>query len=87
MVDLRSPFAYAALHIAGSVNIVDELFEELVRDGLPFSRSRPVLLACPVGERSVRYAALLARLGIRMFAASPAGSSPGADGGGELVRE
>ena len=31
VVDLRSPFAYAALHIAGSVNIVDELFEELVR--------------------------------------------------------
>ncbi len=58
VVDLRSPFAYAALHIDGSVNFVDELFDELLRGGLPFSRSRPVLLACPVGEsRPVRGAA------------------------------
>ncbi|QLH26360.1 pyridoxal-phosphate dependent enzyme [Streptomyces sp. Rer75] len=63
VVDLRSPYAYAALHIDGSVNIVDELFEELVHGGLPFSRSRPVLLACPVGEQSARYAALLTRMG------------------------
>ncbi len=44
------PHAYAAPHIEGSVNIVDELFEELVRGGLPFARRTPVLLACPVGE-------------------------------------
>ncbi|MFJ9413587.1 pyridoxal-phosphate dependent enzyme [Streptomyces sp. NPDC101227] len=63
VVDLRGPFAYAALHIEGSVNIVDELFDELLRGGLPFGKRQPVLLACPVGEKSVRYAALLTRMG------------------------
>jgi cysteine synthase/rhodanese-related sulfurtransferase len=63
VVDMRSPHAYAALHIEGSVNIVDELFEELVRGGLPFSKRTPVLLACPVGEKSLRHAALLTRMG------------------------
>ncbi|MFI6822817.1 pyridoxal-phosphate dependent enzyme [Micromonospora sp. NPDC050187] len=63
VVDLRGTFAYTAAHIEGSVNIVDELFDELLRGGLPFDRGRPVLLACPVGEKSRRYAALLTRMG------------------------
>ncbi|WP_030904816.1 pyridoxal-phosphate dependent enzyme [Streptomyces sp. NRRL F-5126] len=87
VVDLRSPFAYAALHIDGSLNIVDELFEELVRGGLPFSRSRPVLLACPVGERSARYAALLTRLGHPDVRSLAGGIVAWRDGGGELVGE
>ena len=33
VIDLRSSFAYAALHIDGSVNVVDELFDELVAPG------------------------------------------------------
>lgn len=63
VADLRSPFAYAALHIEGSLNIVDELCGELVRGGLPFGKIRPVLPACPVGEQSARYAALPGRMG------------------------
>lgn len=59
------PSAYAALHIEGSVNIVDELFDELLHGGLPFSSRQPVLLACPVGEKSLGYAALLTRMGHR----------------------
>ncbi|MFI6345566.1 pyridoxal-phosphate dependent enzyme [Streptomyces sp. NPDC050560] len=87
VVDLRSPFAYAALHIEGSVNIVDELFEELVRDALPFSKSRPVLLACPVGEKSARYAALLTRLGHPDARSLAGGIVAWRDAGAELVRE
>jgi cysteine synthase/rhodanese-related sulfurtransferase len=63
VVDLRGTFAFAAAHIEGSVNIVDELFDELLHGGLPFGSARPVLLACPVGEKSRRYAALLTRMG------------------------
>lgn len=63
VIDLRSTYAYATAHIAGSVNIVDELFDDLVRGGLPVDTDRPVLLACPVGDASRRYAALLTRLG------------------------
>ncbi|MEV5427912.1 pyridoxal-phosphate dependent enzyme [Streptomyces sp. NPDC052701] len=87
VVDLRSPFAYAALHIDGSVNIVDELFEELLRGGLPFSRSRPVLLVCPVGEKSARYAALLTRMGHPDVRSLAGGVIAWRDAGAPLVRE
>ncbi|MFG3661538.1 pyridoxal-phosphate dependent enzyme [Streptomyces sp. NPDC047706] len=87
VVDLRGPHAYAALHIEGSVNIVDELFEELVRAGLPFSKSTPVLLACPVGERSLRYAALLTRMGHPDVRSLAGGVVAWRDAGAPLVRE
>ncbi len=87
VVDLRSPFAYAALHIEGSVNIVDELFGELVRGGLPFSKSQPVLLACPVGDQSARYAALLSRMGHPDVRSLSGGIIAWRDAGAPLVRE
>ncbi|MDW4909828.1 pyridoxal-phosphate dependent enzyme [Streptomyces sp. ADMS] len=87
VVDLRSPFAYAALHIDGSVNIVDELFDELLRGGLPFSRSRPVLLACPVGEKSAQYAALLTRMGHPDVRTLAGGIVAWRDAGAPLVRD
>jgi cysteine synthase/rhodanese-related sulfurtransferase len=87
VVDLRGPHAYAALHIAGSVNIVDEVFGELVRAGLPFSKSRPVLLACPVGEKSARYAARLTRMGHPDVRSLAGGIVGWRDAGAPLVRE
>jgi cysteine synthase/rhodanese-related sulfurtransferase len=87
VVDLRSPHAYAALHIEGSVNMVDELFEELVRGGLPFSKRTPVLLACPVGEKSLRYAALLTRMGHPEVRSLTGGIVAWRDAGAPLVRE
>ncbi|MCX5381607.1 pyridoxal-phosphate dependent enzyme [Streptomyces sp. NBC_00091] len=87
VVDLRGPFAYAALHIDGSVNIVDELFDELVRSGMPFSTSRPVLLACPVGEKSARYAALLTRMGHPDVRSLAGGIVAWRDAGAPLVRD
>ena len=87
VVDLRGTHAYAALHIEGSVNIVDELFEELVRGGLPFSKRTPVLLACPVGEKSLRYAALLSRMGHPDVRSLAGGIVAWRDAGAPLVRE
>ncbi|MFC8592154.1 pyridoxal-phosphate dependent enzyme [Streptomyces atroolivaceus] len=87
VVDMRSPYAYAALHIEGSINIVDELFADLVRGGLPFSKARPVLLACPVGEQSLRYAALLTRMGHPNVRSLDGGIIAWRDAGAPLVRE
>ncbi|KPC59237.1 pyridoxal-phosphate dependent enzyme [Streptomyces chattanoogensis] len=87
VIDLRSPFAYAALHIEGSVNIVDELFDELLRGGLPFSKRQPVLLACPVGEKSARYAALLTRMGHPDVRSLAGGIIAWRDAGATLVRD
>ncbi|UQA97252.1 pyridoxal-phosphate dependent enzyme [Streptomyces halobius] len=87
VVDLRGPFAYAALHIEGAVNIVDELFDELIRPGLPFSRRQPVLLTCPVGEKSARYAALLTRMGHPDVRSLAGGIIAWRDAGAPLVRD
>jgi cysteine synthase/rhodanese-related sulfurtransferase len=87
VVDLRGPFAYAALHIQGSVNIVDELFDELVRGGLPFGKGQSVLLACPVGEQSARYAALLTRMGHPDVRSLAGGIIAWRDAGAPLVRD
>ncbi|MFF2080090.1 pyridoxal-phosphate dependent enzyme [Kitasatospora sp. NPDC058162] len=87
VIDLRGPFAYAALHIEGSINIVDELFDELLHGGLPFGTRQPVLLACPVGEKSVRYAALLTRMGHRDVRSLAGGIIGWRDAGAPLVRD
>ncbi|MGQ4725134.1 pyridoxal-phosphate dependent enzyme [Streptomyces tunisiensis] len=87
VVDLRSPHAYAALHIEGSVNIVDEVFEDLLRGGLPFSKRTPVLLACPVGEKSLRFAAALTRMDHPDVRSLAGGIVAWRDAGAPLVRE
>ncbi|MFC5723902.1 pyridoxal-phosphate dependent enzyme [Streptomyces gamaensis] len=87
VIDLRSPFAYAALHIEGSLNIVDELFGELLRGGLPFGKRQPVLLACPVGDQSARYAALLTRMGHPDARSLAGGIIAWRDAGAPLVRD
>ncbi|MGA5371115.1 pyridoxal-phosphate dependent enzyme [Streptomyces griseoincarnatus] len=87
VVDLRSPHAYAALHIEGSVNIVGEVFEDLLRGGLPFSKRTPVLLACPVGEKSLRFAAALTRMGHPDVRSLAGGIVAWRDAGAPLVRE
>ncbi|MFI5932163.1 pyridoxal-phosphate dependent enzyme [Actinoplanes sp. NPDC051494] len=87
VVDLRGPFAYRSLHIDRSINIVDELFAELVHGGLPFGRRQPVLLVCPVGEKSARYAALLTRMGHPDVRSLDGGIIAWRDAGAELVRD
>ncbi|BCJ40995.1 hypothetical protein GCM10010168_47060 [Actinoplanes ianthinogenes] len=86
VVDLRSPYAFQALHIPGSLNIVDEVFADLLHAGLPISRHRPVLLVCPVGEKSARYAALLRRMGHPDVQSLAGGVIAWRDAGLELVR-
>ncbi|GAA4588206.1 cysteine synthase/rhodanese-related sulfurtransferase [Actinoplanes octamycinicus] len=86
VVDLRSPYAFQALHIPGSVNIVDEVFADLLHAGLPVSRHRPVLLVCPVGEKSARFAALLRRMGHPDVQSLTGGIIAWRDAGLELVR-
>ncbi|MBG0561534.1 pyridoxal-phosphate dependent enzyme [Actinoplanes aureus] len=87
VVDLRSPFAYRALHIDRSINIVDDLFAEMLHGGLPFGRRQPVLLVCPVGEKSASYAALLTRMGHPDVRSLAGGVIAWRDAGAELVRD
>lgn len=87
IVDLRGSFAFQALHLPGSLNIVDQVFAELLHGGLPFGSSQPVLLACPVGEQSAAFAALLTRMGHTEVRSLAGGVIAWRDAGAPLVRD
>ncbi|NKY85201.1 pyridoxal-phosphate dependent enzyme [Nocardia veterana] len=71
VVDTRGAMAYRIGHIPGAINIRDDQLDDMFTHGVPFSRSRPVVFVCPVGDLSRRFAALAARAGYE--AASLAG--------------
>jgi cysteine synthase B len=87
VVDLRGPYAYQALHIDGSINIGEDVFAGMLQAGLPFSRRQPVLLVCPVGEKSAAYAALLTRMGHPAARSLAGGIIAWRDAGAPLVRD
>ncbi|MEV0030089.1 pyridoxal-phosphate dependent enzyme [Nocardia sp. NPDC050793] len=63
IVDTRGAMAYRIGHVPGAVNIRDDQLEDMLTHGVPFPRSRPVVFVCPVGEISLRFAALARHAG------------------------
>ncbi|WP_067687423.1 pyridoxal-phosphate dependent enzyme [Nocardia jejuensis] len=63
IVDTRGAMAYRIAHVPGASNIRDDQLEDMFAQGIPFSRSRPLVFVCPVGEVSLRFAALARRAG------------------------
>ncbi|WP_067537355.1 pyridoxal-phosphate dependent enzyme [Nocardia crassostreae] len=63
IVDTRGAMAYRIGHLPGAINIRDDHLEDMLTHGIPFPRSRPLVFVCPVGEVSVRFAALARRSG------------------------
>ncbi|WP_280329898.1 pyridoxal-phosphate dependent enzyme, partial [Nocardia wallacei] len=80
IVDTRGAMAYRIGHVPGALNIRDDQLDDMLGHGMPFSRSRPVVFVCPVGEVSRRFAAL-ARRG-RFDAARQGGGQVGRRGAG-----
>jgi rhodanese-related sulfurtransferase len=54
-------------HIPDSINIPEEKLKELIETGKPFSRNQTVLLVCPGGRKSKKFAALLQREGFEAY--------------------
>lgn len=63
IVDTRGAMAYRIGHVPGAINIRDDHLDDMLTHGVPFSRSRPVIFVCPVGDASRRFAALARRDG------------------------
>jgi S-sulfo-L-cysteine synthase (O-acetyl-L-serine-dependent) len=59
IIDVRGNLAYKMSTLAGAINIPWELFETIIDAADPFPKDRPILLICPVGEKTIRYAAYL----------------------------
>ncbi|MDO3399916.1 pyridoxal-phosphate dependent enzyme [Mycolicibacterium neoaurum] len=86
IIDLRTSFAFRNGHIEGSINIVDEVFGDLLRSGLPIAAEREALLVCPVGDKSRRYAAAMRRLGHHRVRSLDGGIVAWRDAGAGLAR-
>jgi cysteine synthase B len=59
IIDTRSNMAFKAICLPGSVNIPGDAFESMIDGNRPFSSEQPILLVCPVGEKSAHYASYL----------------------------
>ena len=59
VIDTRSNLGFRTLSIRGSINIPADAFELMIDGNRPFPPDRPVLLVCPIGEKSLQYAQYL----------------------------
>lgn len=57
VVDMRGSLAFKASRIAGSINIPTDNLEDIADMGVPFGSTQKVVLVCPTGEVSKRFAA------------------------------
>jgi len=67
VIDTRSPTAFKIGHIPGSVNIPEDQFDQIVRHGTPFCKDKEAILVCPIGEKSLKYSALLQERGHKAY--------------------
>lgn len=67
IIDIRGNLAFKMATIPGAINIPWEIFESMIDGAHPFAKDRPLLIACPVGERSAHYAAYLQSRGYQAF--------------------
>ncbi|APE35317.1 hypothetical protein BOX37_16720 [Nocardia mangyaensis] len=67
VVDTRGAMAYRVGHVPGALNIRDDQLDDMLTQGVPFPRSRPVVFVCPIGETSLRFAALAHRAGYQAY--------------------
>ncbi len=61
IIDSRSNPAYQIAHMSNSINIPEEKLKEMIETGKPFSKNQKILLVCPGGRKSKKFAALLQR--------------------------
>lgn len=67
IIDVRGNMSYKMTTIPNAINIPWELLEQMIDAADAFPRDRNILLVCPVGEKTQRYAAYLQQRGYKAF--------------------
>ena len=70
IIDTRGNLAYNNGHIKNAINITDSFFEDIVDNGIPFSKKATVLFVCAVGDKSKKYSAFLNKHGLNTYSLS-----------------
>jgi cysteine synthase B len=67
IIDIRSNITYKIGHIPGSINILEDSLETIIDNAKPFPKNRKIIVVCPNGDRSKRYAAYLLKQGYEAY--------------------
>lgn len=67
IVDTRNPLAYKMGHIEGSVNFPYDQLDSVLNEAAPFTKDKPLLFVCAVGEKSLGIARYLRGLGYQAY--------------------
>jgi S-sulfo-L-cysteine synthase (O-acetyl-L-serine-dependent) len=67
IIDIRGNIAFQSAHIENAINIPEEAFEIMVDRNKPFSKDQSILIVCPTGERSKKFAYYLHEKGYMAF--------------------
>lgn len=67
IVDMRGSLAFKSSRIAGSINIPTDNLEDIADMGVPFANDQKVVLVCPTGEVSKRFAAFFKARGVDCY--------------------
>lgn len=63
VVDIRGNFAFSIGHIQTSINILDELFTQMIEQGNTLPKNKDIVIVCNVGKISPKYSAFLTKQG------------------------
>ncbi len=67
VVDMRGTLAFKTTRIKGSINIPTDNLEDIADMGVPFANDQKVVLVCPTGEVSKRFAAFFKARGVDCY--------------------
>lgn len=67
VIDIRSPAAFRASHVPRSINVPESTFAALVDGAQPFAKGTSVIIVCPVGKESRKFAGYLGARGYEAF--------------------
>ena len=67
IIDTRGNLAYKNGHIKGAINITDMFLDDIIDNGIPFSKKSIILFTCTIGDKSVKYSAFLNKNGLQTY--------------------
>jgi len=67
IVDIRGNFAFSIGHISNSLNILDELFTQMIEQGNTLPKTKEIVVVCSIGKISPKYATFLSKQGYQAY--------------------
>jgi cysteine synthase/rhodanese-related sulfurtransferase len=67
VVDIRGNFAFSIGHVPNSINILDELFTQMIEQGNTLPKNKEIVVVCSIGKISPKYATFLQKQGYKTY--------------------